>query len=338
MKRLYIRLSSLGDVLLAAAALPGPPSPRLPSKDSQDEVSDWLTSTNYAALFEGHPTLRRVITFDRSKGLGGWLSLCQDLAREKYDEVFDLHRSWRTLLLTVYLRVSGSRSRIYRVSKQRVRQFGFFTFKSRWPKAWRPLPWWERHSSLARGDNLGRPDFSHLLQRAVLPAELVGRQYWVVMPGAAWPGKMWSAKAFAEVVAGLRILPVVVGLPSDQECHDLVALLKAAGREHVDGVGKWNFPELAQVIRASSAYLGNDTGLAHLAESLGVRTHVIFGPTHPQAGFGPWRIESQALGAALWCRPCGKDGRSCFRLTQRYACMKTYAPSEVLKALEGAAK
>ena len=98
----------------------------------------------------------------------------------------------------------------------------------------------------------------------------------------------------------------------------------------MSGVGRWSIREVAQVIAKASFYLGNDTGLAHLAEAVGTAARVIFGPTVPDMGFGPWRQESFVLQADLGCRPCGKDGRYCYRFTDRYACMKALTAEEVL--------
>jgi heptosyltransferase-2 len=78
--------------------------------------------------------------------------------------------------------------------------------------------------------------------------------------------------------------------------------------------------------------------LAHLAEALGTPAKVIFGPTTPDLGFGPWKKESQSIGYSLWCRPCGKDGRYCIQWTKRYRCLKELSPEvvfdQILKELK----
>jgi ADP-heptose:LPS heptosyltransferase len=43
---------------------------------------------------------------------------------------------------------------------------------------------------------------------------------------------------------------------------------------------------LAAVLKASIAYLGNDSGITHLAASLGFPTVALFGPTNPTV-WGP---------------------------------------------------
>jgi heptosyltransferase-3 len=95
-------------------------------------------------------------------------------------------------------------------------------------------------------------------------------------------------------------------------------------------VGDLSLREVAEILKGAWRYFGNDAGLAHLAEALGVPSFVIFGPTKEDMGFGPWRAESRAIGKPLSCRPCGKDGRYCYRLTQRFGCMKSLEPGEVM--------
>jgi ADP-heptose:LPS heptosyltransferase len=53
--------------------------------------------------------------------------------------------------------------------------------------------------------------------------------------------------------------------------------------------GTLTFPEIALLAEKSRLYIGNDTGLTHLAAAAGARTVAIFGPSDPQryAPFAP---------------------------------------------------
>src|SRR4051794_27013241 len=83
--RLVFRLSSLGDVILATSFLSA-----LDSSDPSAKV-DWVVAREFAEVLKGHPRIRKLWEFDRSQGLKGWLSLCDQLVAENYDQVFDLH-------------------------------------------------------------------------------------------------------------------------------------------------------------------------------------------------------------------------------------------------------
>jgi ADP-heptose:LPS heptosyltransferase len=203
------------------------------------------------------------------------------------------------------------------VSKARWRLTGYFVFKKIWPRAFRPTPWVQRYGKIAGGTGSERPNLKHLLGPSEALSQFLMSQgldpqrgYLCVMPSSLWEGKKWPVKKFIEVLKHLPITPVILGTEKDLESLELIQELERAQIPHRSGVGKWNLKQVAQVLAGSQGYFGNDTGLAHLAEAVGVRATVVFGPTAADMGFGPWREESQSLGRTdLGCRPCGKDGR-----------------------------
>jgi ADP-heptose:LPS heptosyltransferase len=340
---LVFRLSSLGDVILSSAVL---------SPDGFAGPVDWVIASEFAPVLRGHPGIRKLWEFDRASGLSGWLKLCDELGSQGYDEVLDLHGSLRTRVARVYFWLQSRCGAAWRkLPKARWRLYGLYLFRKKWPAAWRPEPLVVRFARFA-GKSGARPRLTHL---AGLPAAREAFRsvaealrtsgsvsYFCVMPGSKWAGKCWAASKYLEVCRevcgsaasaageapsaasrGVRLkMPVVLGGLKDPGSQELVDLLTAAGIAHVSGVGKWDLTEAAGVLAGAEAYLGNDTGLAHLAEAVGVPALVVFGPTAPEMGFGPWREQSQSVGLeSLGCRPCGKDGRRCYRLSRKYLCM-----------------
>ena len=155
-----------------------------------------------------------------------------------------------------------------------------------------------------------------------------------VMPASKWDGKKWPGSKYVQLFKTYHAFPIVLGSQSDAESKTLCELLTAAQIPHYSGVGKWNLTQTACVLAMSKGYLGSDTGLAHLAEAVGVSAQVIYGPTTPDMGFAPWRPESVSIGKAMGCRPCGKDGRFCFRVFNRYSCLKDLSTADVLGQLK----
>ncbi len=339
-RRLVLRLSSLGDVVLATAILN--------TELFQSSQADWVVSAEYRGLLEGNPRISKVWAFDRKSGLGGWIECCRKLWEQQYDEVYDLHCSLRSRLayfLFVYWCLkAGRRMPVWkRAAKDRAKLYGYFALKGAWPRVLRPERQIQKFAAIGsrRAVQTARTDLGYLVSggdhlfkdeglRPVLEAK---EEYLCVMPGSLWPGKRWPVSRFAEVIQGLQIVPVVMGTLKDLESLELVQVLKKMGVRHVSGVGRWTQREVAWVMARSRGYLGNDSGLAHIAEAVGVPAYMVFGPTTPEMGFGPWRPESRALGAKLWCRPCGKDGRYCFRIHDRFACLRALGVQEVLAEL-----
>lgn len=350
-RTLVIRLSSLGDVILCTSAIEAlsvqarkPLFSRSPSESSSSV--DWIVSKELSEVLKGHPGIGEVIEFDRAReGLLGWIRLCLRLSRRDYAQVLDLHCSLRSRIAKWVFFVSNwtkwvSNPRWRVLQKDRWRLYGYFSLKRFWPRAFRPKPLTERASLTAGGNGSERPNLTHLLKSSNaadldLSLEIQKRMpYLCVMPAARWPGKQWPTEKYVEVLAKSRdFTPLVLGSAKDEASHRLADALDQRGIPFWNGIGKFTLPQVARILARSLGYVGSDTGLAHLAESVGVPAQVIFGPTVPDMGFGPWRNESVALGASLGCRPCGKDGRFCYRFWNRYECLTLVDPELISQAI-----
>ncbi len=339
-KALVLRLSSLGDVVLASSILEV-------SVFSQelDVGLDWVVAQEYAEILKGHPKIQTLFEFDRKTGLLGWIRLARLLWDEHYDVIFDLHLTLRTFILKLLFRYWSLQSLISQgkfskktglpiwktISKERKKLYFYFIFKKFWPQHWRPSPWIERYTRCVGGTGLERPLLNHLFLQTI-PSPLITwtQPYLCVMPSSRWKGKKWPIESYVSVLKHLPYFPVILGHQQDVESLQLVEQLKIAGIPCFSGVGQWNLTQTAWILKNSIRYLGSDTGLAHLAEAVGVPCTVILGPTVPDMGFGVWRHDSHSIGLSLGCRPCGKDGRFCYRLTQKHQCLKGLSSSVVL--------
>jgi heptosyltransferase-2 len=56
------------------------------------------------------------------------------------------------------------------------------------------------------------------------------------------------------------------------------------------------------------AFVGNDSGLMHLAEAVGVPVVALFGPTVQAFGYYPSLAQSRTLERRIACRPCSRNG------------------------------
>lgn len=354
MKRLVMRLSSLGDVILSTTVLR--------SDLAKSGVLDWVVFEEFSLVLCGHPGIRQVLPFSRKVGLIGWVKFCKRLWEERYDEIIDLHLSLRTRIARVlffYWSVinifvgKGWRSlpRWKVVKKERWKSLSYCLFKGFWAKKYRPRPWVERffeafESPFDSANVLGyrRPSLDHLLSLEGSPSlapEIQGknmngkipRKYYCVMPSSRWPGKEWPAKKYITLIEKIweshNLLPVVLGANGDSKSHELVELLRSSGLWYYCGVGVWNLKEVARVISQSVFYLGCDTGLFHLAQGLGVPSMSILGPTVSDMGFGALSAPNEVAELSLWCRPCGKDGRICVRWDSPYKCLNELSPQTV---------
>ena len=101
--------------------------------------------------------------------------------------------------------------------------------------------------------------------------------YLVLSPGATNPRRMWPTERYAEVARNLfeqhGLIPIIVGSPADQRlCENL---RHAIGPQAISMAGKTDTLHLLDLIAAATLLLGNDSGPAHLAGALGVKTFVV---------------------------------------------------------------
>ena len=108
------------------------------------------------------------------------------------------------------------------------------------------------------------------------------RPFVVIHPGSGSPTKNWPAERFARVAASLPhaldVMPILLAGPAEAEAARQVV---AAVDLPVPVLRDLPLTVVAGVIRRARAYLGNDSGLTHLAGLLGVPTLALFGPTDP---------------------------------------------------------
>jgi ADP-heptose:LPS heptosyltransferase len=101
----------------------------------------------------------------------------------------------------------------------------------------------------------------------------LSRRFVVVHPGAGSVAKRWSPDAFAAVLGSLRDVAIVVHEgPADAE--PVARLLERVPSAH--RLLHPDLPALAGVLAHSAVYLGNDSGVSHLAAVVGVRCVLLF--------------------------------------------------------------
>ncbi len=110
-------------------------------------------------------------------------------------------------------------------------------------------------------------------------------------PTANWAPKTWPPARFAALYRALvrgplpGARPVIFAGPGEAE-RALAAPLLAALPEAIDLVGRLSLPEVAACLACCALFVGNDSGLMHLAASAGAPTLGLFGPT-PAAEYAP---------------------------------------------------
>jgi heptosyltransferase III len=122
----------------------------------------------------------------------------------------------------------------------------------------------------------------------------------LIHPGAGSPRKRWPLERFLLLAerlrSGGRRVDFLLG-PADEALRP--ALAERGARIH----RPQDLTELARRLRAAAAFIGNDSGVSHLAGWLGLRSVVIFGPSDPER-WRPYGCAAAVVQPPLACRPC----------------------------------
>jgi ADP-heptose:LPS heptosyltransferase len=100
-------------------------------------------------------------------------------------------------------------------------------------------------------------------------------------PGAGALWKRWPAGRFAAVGEKLRERGYEVALIEGPADRDAVERCQAAAQSPFPVLRDRSLPELAHALRSAALFVGNDSGVTHLAAAAGVPTLALFGPTDP---------------------------------------------------------
>lgn len=224
-----------------------------------------------APLFEAVPRLERVIVIDKQRFGLHWLGLYGRVVRRRWDLVVDLRGSALAfLLLARERRVRGKGKR----SEPRVIQLGrlFGLDPPPAPHIWTsPM----HEEAAARWVPAGAPVLA-------------------IGPAANWRGKTWRAERFAELAqrltAPVGVLPgarVAVLAAAHERAQATPVLDAIAPERRIDLVGRTDLLTAAAVLKRSALFVGNDTGLMHMAAAVGAPTVGLFGPS-AATHYAPW--------------------------------------------------
>ena len=232
-----------------------------------------------APLFEAVPGLDEVLVLKKRRWGLHWLALYGRIAARRWELVVDLRGSaiaWMVRAGERRVMAKGD-PREHRVH-QLGRLFGLDPPPS--PVLWTG-PGHERAAD------------------ALLPP---GPPVLAIGPAANWRGKQWRAECFAELAqcltggGGPLLGARIAVLAAAHERAQAAPLLAMPGV--IDLVGQTDLLTAVAVLRRCAMFIGNDTGLTHIAAAAGTPTLALFGPS-PVEQYAPWGARTAVVRTAL---------------------------------------
>lgn len=287
---LVIRLSAMGDVAMTV--------PMLRALTSQyPHVKLTVVSRPFfKPFFDGIPNVNffAVDLKKRHKGFLGLLRLFSDLRKLNIDAVADLHNVLRSKVVRNLFALSGKKAAF--TDKGRADKKALTRSEN---KIFKPLKTMvERHvetfKKIGFNVDLSNPEFP---QKAILSPEILkitgekGNQNWIgIAPFAQYESKVYPQDLMQEVInglasnAGFKILlfgggeKEITMLNQMKNVHENVLVV----------AGKLKLQQELDLISNLDLMLSMDSGNAHIAAMLGIKTITLWGATHPYAGFSPF--------------------------------------------------
>lgn len=253
MKLLFITSSRIGDAVISTGLLN-----YMVNKHPGIDVTVAAAPLTLP-LFDATPHLNRLIPIKKQSLSRHWLTLWQHCRQEKWDIVIDIRGSLVSYFLKTPQRYVWKSSK---ATDHRVDQLGRLIGVTPPPPPylWLGLSHLQKAQSLISG-----PD-------PVL----------ALSPAANWIGKQWPAKSFSELIDQFlknhEAKVAIFGAP--QERSMIQPVMDAIPRDkRIDLVGRLSLLETAACLKQCQVFLGNDSGLMHMAAAVGTPAIGLFGPS-----------------------------------------------------------
>ena len=294
MKVLIIRFSSIGDIVLTTPVI------RCLKQQVDGIEVHYLTKKTFSGLLSSNPYIDEVHLLDEKLS-----ETVNQLEREKFDYIIDLHNNLRTRLIKLRLNVKAKS-----FDKLNLKKFLLVNFKlNRLPARHIVDRYLDTVSFLGvKNDGKGLDYFfnqEYDLAR-LLPAS--HQQFIGLVIGAQHATKRLPVDKLIQICKILNRPVVLLGGKDDNERGKEICL--KSGDVVYNGCGKFSLDESAFVVRNALQIITHDTGLMHIASAFDKKIISVWGNTVPEFGMYPYKVtEHRAMEVTgLKCRPCSKIG------------------------------
>ena len=218
-------------------------------------------------LFDRMPNRDRTLVIDKRRYDRHWLTLWLQTVTTRWDLAVDLRGSAITLL------IPARRRAIMRGGRRPGHRLTHLAGTLGLADPPRPVTW-------------SAPQ-DHALAATLLPP---GGPIVALGPTANWSGKVWPAERFVELFRALeQAMPgaraAIFAGPGEAE-RAMAGPVLAGLPGAIDLSGRLTLAEAAACLARCRMFVGNDSGLMHLAAAAGTATIGLFGPT-PASEYAP---------------------------------------------------
>lgn len=289
----------------------------------------FLTKKNFQNTLAANPYIDKIISFDKDIN-----AVINELKKENYDFIIDLHHNIRSKFIKLKLGKPGSAFIKLNIEKWlvvnlKINRLPDNHIVDRYMKAVEPLGVVNDNKGLdyfiPREDEVGLSQLPEFHQKG----------YVGVVIGGQHATKRLPVEKIISICRKINFPIVLLGGPGDKISGDKIASL--VSREKVyNSCGKYSLNQSASLVRQAKKIITHDTGLMHIAAAFKKDIISIWGNTIPEFGMYPYMAgENSKIVEVkeLPCRPCSKIGfDKCPK--KHFYCMQLIEESLILNSFE----
>ena len=329
----------MGDLVLSS------PIPRELKRVFPKSEITLLTSYGIGSVLVNNPYIDNYIFHNRKESFIELSNLIRKLSKEKFELIYDAHRSIRSIWIVWNLSGFGlfKSPQVRSINKRSWQRSLLIRFKINTLKNTPPqrqhllVPLQEITQIKLQNHTELFPNKDAVLSVKIFMENnrLLSNRFIAIGASASYPLKCWPLANFRLLISDLVAngWPVVlVGDSNEKETTQLKQ--EYHGKIH-NTAGIFSTLESAELLRHARLVVTNDTSVSHMAEAVNTPAIVIFGPTVREFGYVPFLKESKLLetNEVLNCRPCSKDGRGKCRNQNHLQCLTTIKPQNVMQLI-----
>ena len=333
---LVIRLRSIGDAVLTTPSLVALRR-FVPQAQIDVLLEDWV-----APVFEGLDVIDRVITIPK-ENRSARARIARQLRAARYDVVYNLHGGTTATFLT---RATGAKHRVGFESYQYAPLHNHVAPSPLqiWQRptlhsveqqlaliGWTGVPVTDRPPTRLAVTESALRSASEKLRAAGFEGFDRKESFALIHPTAAFDTKQWATENFARVAEGLRdrkLIPVVVVAPNEKHVADALHSQTSSG---IISVHNLSLPEVTALASRARLFVGNDSGIAHIAAAAGAPCVVVFGSSN-RNHWRPWTTKpNEIVFEELSCQPC--PGYTCGEF-EKPECILRVPVERVISAID----
>jgi heptosyltransferase-3 len=265
---LLITLSNIGDALMTTPVL------EALHRQHPQAIIDIVTDARASDLFEFCPYRGEIIL--KQKGWRGTIALLKRLRVTRYDLIVDLRTDGLTLLLRARRKLTrrGNRTTCGHAVE---RHFGVITQDIQPAEVPSQRVWLTESQRTFTQQQL---------------ADLPGKRWLALGPGARWAPKCWSPENYVDLANQLTdYFDAIILLGSKNDMATCQHISEGLVLPHRNLAGKTDLLQAAAILEQAQLFVGSDSGLGHLAAASGTATLTVFGPGDPER-YHPWHPQA----------------------------------------------